>query len=85
MGQILGFQNEIRYGIKTGDARGLSYEAQSQIDRLHIERRMALARKNVAKKAAAPPGTAVEDEVWVDDWYALSTFLFEEGMLTRIS
>lgn len=56
-----GFENEVRWGLKTGMPHLLSDEAQSVLYRLDIERVRTLR----AKKEA---GLAAEDEEWVDDW-----------------
>ncbi|KAL9127878.1 MAG: hypothetical protein Q9175_007646 [Cornicularia normoerica] len=66
--QILGYQNEIRWGLKTGNTHKISDEAQSAIERLDRERKAALESLNKGKAAAARPGAVVEPEVWVDDW-----------------
>ena len=66
-GEIVGYQNEIRWGISTGNTHYMSDEAQHAIERLDRERREALDRLNKTK-AAATPGIVPELEVWVDDW-----------------
>ena len=67
-GDILGYQNEIRWGLKTGNTHYMSDEAQSAVERLERERTAALDRLNREKVARAKPGAVVESEVWVDDW-----------------
>lgn len=67
-GDILGYQNEIRWGLKTGNTQYMSDEAQSAVERLERERRAALDRLNREKVATANLGAVVEPEVWVDDW-----------------
>ena len=64
-GNIHGYQNEVRWGLKTGMTHLLSDEAQSILERLDGERRAALGRLNRARKAADP---SANDEVWVGDW-----------------
>ena len=64
-GDILGYQNEIRWGLKTGMTQLLSDEAQSSVERLDRERKAALDRLNRAKMAANP---GAKKEVWADDW-----------------
>ena len=64
-GEIRGYENEIRWGLKTGNTHLMSSEAQYAADRLERERSAALSRLNRAKRMADP---SAEDEVWVDDW-----------------
>lgn len=66
-GHILGYQNEIRWGFKTGYTYQMCDEAQHSMDRFESEREVALGRLN-RTKAAARPGTIAEPEVLVDDW-----------------
>ena len=63
--ELQGYENEIRWGLKTGMAHRTSDEAQYVLERLDRERAVALSRLNRARKAADP---GAKDEVWVDDW-----------------
>ena len=63
--EIQGYENEIRWGLKTGMTHRTSDEAQYVLERLDRERAVALSRLNRARKAADP---GAKDEVWVDDW-----------------
>lgn len=59
-GQILGYQNEIRWGLKKGRTNLLSDEAQWHIERMEKERRDAFA--------AAGLNPFAGPNVVVDDW-----------------
>ena len=64
-GEIRGYEQEIRWGLRTGNTHLMSSEAQFATDRLDRERSAALSQLNREKKMANP---SAKDEVWVDDW-----------------
>ena len=64
-GEIRGYENEIRWGYKTGHTHEMCNEAQWAMDRFESERAVALDRLNRAKTAVNP---GAKPDVWVDDW-----------------